>query len=197
MKRTSFSLVMVATLALLAAVQVRGAVKVETEVEEPADSKVAPAGPGERLVAFRTIGNRFITMGPTNALDLSGVKLGGRETFTLIDVTGGELADGHEVRIRYTARNGKNTYWLENRLGIRRGPNGDVFKIKRVGGKVALVTATGKFVAPPVIATALGVADKQEGALLVDILDVGTRAPISKPADQPAAPASTPPPAAN
>jgi hypothetical protein len=203
MKRTDFSLVIITTVALLAAIQVRGAVKVETESEETAESKVEPAGPGERLVAFRTVGNRFITMSPTNALDLTGVKLGTRQTFTLIDVTGGELADGHGIRIRYTARNGKASYWLENKLGIRRGSNGDVFKIKRVGAKVALVTATGKFVAPPITAIALGVSDRQEGALLVEILDPATKTSILKAADQPAPapsetapPVSTPPPAA-
>ncbi len=58
-------------------------------------------------------------------------------------------------------------------------------KIKLVGTKVALVTATGKFVAPPATATAFGVADKLENALLVDVLDTSTRAPILVSADQP------------
>ncbi len=200
MKRTDFALVVITTIALLATNQVQAAVKVETQ--EPDESKVEPAGPGERSVAFRTVANRFITASPTNALDLTGVKLGTRQTFALIDVTGGELADGHEVRIRYTPRTGKPSYWLENKLGIRRGRNGDVFKIRRVGTKVALVTATGKFVAPPTVANALGVADKQEGALLIEILDAATKVSILKLADQPASvpsetapPASTPPPA--
>ena len=192
MKRTDFAFVTITTVALLAAIQVQAAVKVETETEVPAESKVETAGPGERLVAFRTVANRFITASPSNALDLTGVKLGARQTFALIDITGGELADGHEVRIRYTPRTGKPSYWLENKLGIRRGHTGDVFKIRRVGTKVALVTATGKYVAPPTTATALGVADKQEGALLVEILDSATKVSVLKVADQPA---STPPPA--
>ncbi len=163
MKRTDFVFVIVATLTLLAVSQVWAAVKVEpeepaestAETPGPAESKAQPAVPGERLVAFRTIANTFITASPSNALDLTGAKLGGRQTFTLVDVTGGEVADGHEVRIRYTPR-GKPSYWVENKLGIRRGHSSDVFKIKRVGAKVALVTATGKFVAPPTVANALG-----------------------------------------
>ena len=194
MKRTDFALVVIATVALLTASHVRAAVKVEpeepaestAETPGPAESKAAPAAPGERSVAFRTIGNKFITASPSNALDLTGVKLGSRQTFTLIDVTGGALADGHEVRIRYTPHTGKPSYWLENKLGIRRGHDGDVFKIKLVSTKVVLVTATGKFVAPPITATALGVAEKPEGALLVEILDTSTRVSILKSADQPA-----------
>src|SRR3984957_1191838 len=200
MKRTDFAFVIITTVALLAASPGRAAVKVEPEepvesnVETPgtAESKAEPAVAGERSVAFRTIANTFITASPSNALDLTGAKLGSRQTFTLVDITGGELADGHEVRIRYTPRTGKPSYWVENKLGIRRGHSSDVFKIKSVGAKVALVTATGKFVAPPTVANALGVADKPEGALLVEILDTSTKVSILKPTDQPA---STPPPA--
>lgn len=202
MKRTDFALVIVTTVALLASSQVWAAVKVEPEepVESnaetpgPAENKVEPAGPGERLVAFRTVANRFVTADPSNTLDLTGAKIGSKQTFTLIDITGGELADGHEVRIRYTPHTGKPSYWVETREGIRRGHNGDVFKIKRVDTKVALVTPTGKYVAPPTVANALGIADKLEGALLVDILDRETKISILKPADQPAS--STAPPSA-
>jgi hypothetical protein len=185
MKRTDFAFVIATTVALLAAVQVQGAVKVET------------AEPVERSVAFRTVANKFITASPSNALDLTGVKLGSRQTFTLVDITGGGLADGHEVRIRYTPHTGKPSYWLEARDGIRRGHDGEVFKIRRVDTKVALVTRTGKFVAPPIVANALGVSDKQEGALLLEILDLSATVPIWMSADQPApAPSETTPPAA-
>jgi len=193
MKRTNFALVIIATMTLLTTSQVWAAVRVEpeepaestAETPGPAESKAAPAIPGERSVAFRTIGNKFVTASPSNALDLTGVKLGGRQTFTLVDVAGGEVADGHEVRIRYTPRTGKPSYWVENKLGIRRGHSSDVFKIKRVGAKVALVTATGKFVAPPIVVNALGVTDRLEGALLFDILDTLTKVSILKSADQP------------
>jgi hypothetical protein len=184
MKLTDFAFVIITTVALSATIQVRAAVKVET------------AEPVERSVAFRTIGNRFITASPSNALDLTGLKLGGRQTFELIDITGGELAEGHEVRIRHTPNTGKPSYWVEAKGGIRRGHDGDVFKIRRVDTKVALVTRTGKFVARPASANALGVSDKQAGAMLVEILDTSTRAPIWKSADQPApAPSETAPPA--
>ena len=201
MKRTGFVSIIITTVALLAAVQVPAAVKVQpaepVETDETkVETKAAPAGPGERLVAFRTTANSYITADPSNALDLAGVKIGSKQTFTLVDITGGELADGHEVKIRYTPHTGKPSYWVENKLGIRRGHDGDVFKIKRVGTKVALITATGRFVAPPTVANALGISDKQEGALLVEILDSRTKAPILKLADQPApVPSATAPPA--
>ena len=201
MKRTDFAFVIITAVGLLATSQMWAAVKVEPEepaestmeTPGPAESKAVPAVAGERSVAFRTVANKFITASPSNALDLTGVKLGSRQTFTLIDVTGGALADGHEVRIRYTPHTGKPSYWLENKLGIRRGHDGDVFKIKLVGTKVALVTATGKFVAPPITATAFGVTDKPEVALLVDILDTSTRVPILMSAGQPAPAASSAP----
>jgi len=184
MKRTDFVLVIITTMALLATSQVWAAVKVEpAEPVEPVETKVEPAGPGERLVAFRTIANNFITADPSNALDLAGVKIGSKQTFTLVDITGGELADGHEVKIRYTPHTGKPSYWLETKGVIRRGHDGDVFKIKRVDTKIALVAPSGRFVAPPTVANALGLSDKLEGALLVEILDPARKVSILKATD--------------
>ena len=125
MKRTDFVLVIITTVALLATSQVWAAVKVEPqEPAEPDETKVetkaAPAGAGERFVAFRVFANNFITADPSNALDLAGVKIGSKQTFTLVDITGGELADGHEVKIRYTPHTGKPSYWLETKGVIRR-----------------------------------------------------------------------------
>jgi len=57
MKRPDFAFIIITTVALLAASRVQAAVKVEPQ--EPAgpdetkvETKAAPAGPGERLVAF-------------------------------------------------------------------------------------------------------------------------------------------------
>ena len=191
MKRTGFAFVITTAVALLAAGEMRAAVKVEpaepvesnTETPGPVENKVQPAGPGERLVAFRTIANNFITADPSNALDLAGVKIGSKQTFTLVDITGGELADGHEVKIRYTPHTGKPSYWLETKGVIRRGHDGDVFKIKRVDTKIALVAPSGRFVAPPTVANALGLSDKLEGALLVEILDPARKVSILKATD--------------
>ena len=84
MKRTDFVLVIITTLALLAASQGRAAVKVEpeepaesnAETPGPVESKAKPAVSGERSVAFRTIANTFITASPSNALDFTEAKLG-------------------------------------------------------------------------------------------------------------------------
>jgi hypothetical protein len=119
-------------------------------------------------------------------------KIGSKETFTIVDVAGHNLLDGDEVRVCYTphpkpGEAAKPSYWVENNAGVKRGRNGDVFKLKRVDTKFALVTPTGKFVAPPTSESALGVSANQDGALLVDIVDAKSGASVIKPTDQPTA----------
>jgi hypothetical protein len=192
MKATQCSSIVIVALALVAAaVQLPAAVKVDT------------AEPIETLVAFRVAANKYIGTSPSNSLELAVGKIGSKQRFTIIDLTGGNLQDGDEIRIRYTPHNGKPSYWLENTAGVRRGRDGDVFKLKRVDTKFVLVTPTGKFVAPPVDTHALGVSAKQDGALVMEIIDVSSGTSVVKPPDQPAsgstapaaptAPAPTPP----
>jgi hypothetical protein len=182
------SLVIAALALVTAAVQLPAAVKVET------------AEPIETPVVFRVAANKYISTCPSNCLEIAMGKIGSREKFTVIDITGGNLQDGDEVRVRYTPHTGKPSYWVENNAGIRRGHDGDVFKLKRVDTKFALVTPTGRFVAPPTSENALGVSAKQDGALFVEIIDVNSGASVIKPPDQPAVvstavppPTSTPP----
>jgi hypothetical protein len=176
---TFITLVAVAWLA--GAVQLWAGVKVDT------------AQPVEMAVAFQVAPNKHISTGPSNSLAIVLGKLGSKKIFTIIDISGGQLKDGDEVRIRYTPHASKGAsggeppkpnYWLENSAGVRRGHDGDVFKLKRVDTKFALVTPTGKFVAPPTNEVALGVSAKQEEALLVDIIDVKTGTSFVKPPDQ-------------
>ncbi len=177
MKTTHCTSILIAALALMTAtVPLRAGVKVNT------------AEPIETMVAFRVTGNNYITAVPGNYLTLTNGKLGNKQKFTIIDITGGDLQDGDEVRVRYAPHGGKDadttksTYWLENSDGVGRGKDGDVFKLKRVDTKFALVTPTGKFVAPPKNDTALGVSAKQDGALLMEILDAKTGASVIPPA---------------
>jgi len=135
-------------------------------------------------------------------LDLTGAKIGSKQTFTLVDITGGELADGHEVRIRYTPHTGKPSYWLETKGVITPGSRRRCLQDQTRGHEGRADAPTGKFVAPPPVPNALGVSDKQQGALLVDIIDPARKVSILKATDQPAPapsdtapPASTPPPA--
>jgi hypothetical protein len=166
---------------LAGAAQLRAGVKVET------------AQPVEMTVAFQVDPNKYITTASSGSLAVVTGRLGSKGIFSIIDISGGDLKDGDEVRISYTphARKGESeaappraNYWLENNAGIRRGRDGDVFKLKRVDTKFAFVTPTGKFVAAPTNEVTLGVSTKQEGALLVDIIDVKTRASVIKAPDQ-------------
>jgi len=183
MKTTHYTSIVIAALAASA-------------VRLPAAVNVNTAEPIETVVTFRVAANKYISTTPSNSLSLVGGKISSKETFTIIDITGGNLQDGDGVRVRYTphAKPGevaKPSYWVENSAGVRRGRDGDVFKLKRVDAKFALVTPTGKFVAPPTSPIALGVSAKQDDALLVEIIDVKSGASVIKPPDQPAAAPTT------
>src|SRR5580658_7670856 len=131
--------------------------------------KVETAQPIEMMVAFRVGANKYICTSPSNALQVAMGKIGSKQTFTIVDVTGHNLQDGDEVRVCYTphpksGETAKPSYWVENNAGVKRGHNGDVFKLKRVDTKFALVTPTGRFMAPPTSESALGVSAKQDDA---------------------------------
>jgi hypothetical protein len=131
--------------------------------------------PTEKLVAFRVLTNKYITTQLGNFLDCSGSKIGSKQKFTLIDVTGGALTDGHEIRIRYTPSNStKSSYWLEAKEGVKRGSDGDAFKIRRVDSKCALETVSGNFVATPTTNGLLSVTNKLEGAMLLEMVDLSS-----------------------
>jgi hypothetical protein len=187
MKTTHCTSIVIALLALMG-----------TAVQLPAAVKVDTTEPIETLVAFRVAADKYISTSTSNSLVLAISKIGSKEKFTIIDLTGGNLQDGDEVRVRYMphAKAGevpKPSYWLENNAGVRRGHDGDVFKLKRVDTKFVLMTPTGKFVAPPTNEHALGVSAKQDGALLVEIIDVNSGASVIQPAPVSTAPAASPP----
>jgi len=123
------------------------------------------------------------------------MKIGSKAIFTIVDITGGALTDGHEVRIRYTPNsNGtpdpsKSSYWREVKEGVKRGHDGDVFKIKRVDTKSALQTVSGNFVAGPIDGGLLGLTNKQDAAMLVEFVDLSSVKPGAKiPKDLPTLP---------
>jgi hypothetical protein len=160
----------------------------------PAAVKVNTAEPIETLVAFRVAENSHIGTSPSNSLEIATGKINSKQQFTVIDLSGGNFQDGDEFQIRYTPHNGKPSYWLESAVGVRRGHDGDVFKLKRVDTKFALVTPTGKFVAAPTTKKGLGVSATLDGALLMEIIDLRTGASVIQPADQPAPPSTAPAP---
>lgn len=148
--------------------------------------------PTEKAVAFRVLDAKYITTAPSNSLNCSSMKIGGKQRFTIVDLNGGQLADGHEVRIRYVpTSNGipdpaKSSYWREVKDGVKRGSDGDVFKIKRMDAKCALQTVSGKFVAAPIDGGLLGVTNAPEAAMLLELVDLssvklGTKVPKDLP----------------
>jgi len=157
--------------------------------------KVATAEPIETLVAFRVAASSYLGTSPSNSMEIATGKIGSKQRFTVIDLSGGNFQDGDEVRIRYTPHNGNPSYWLESTAGVRRGRDGDVFKLKRVDAKFVLVTPTGRFVAAPTTKKGLGVSATLDGALLVEIIDPNTGASVIQPASQPAPASTTPAPA--
>ena len=153
-------------MAILTAAQLRAGVQVSSvEVKE-------------KLVVLKVSDNKYVTANsPSYALDLTGTKIGSKQRFTIIDLNGGDLVDGDEVKIRYTPNVGgkpdpsKASYWREVSEGVKRGPEAATFKLKKVGTKYVLQTSNGKFVGSPIEGGFLAVTDKQEDALLVEIVD--------------------------
>ena len=164
MKTTRLT-VIVAITAFIAAFQLRAGVQVST------------AQVKEKSVVLRVADKNFVTASSGGALDLSGVKVGSKQTFVLIDLNGGELADGDAIKIQYVPNSGgkpdpsKASYWVETKEGIKRGKDGDSFKVKKVGDKYTLQTSGGKFVGSAGEEGVLTLTDKQEAALLVEVLD--------------------------
>lgn len=142
--------------------------------------------PTEKDVAFRVLDTKYITTAPSNSLNCSSEKIGGKQRFTIVDLNGGAITDGHQVRIRYTPTSdgvpdpSKSSYWREVKDGVKRGSDGDVFKIKRMDAKCALQTVSGKFVATPIDGGLLGVTNAPEAAMLLELVDLSSVKPGNK-----------------
>jgi hypothetical protein len=170
------SLAFTVTAMALAAVQVQGGVKVSSgEVKEI-------------QVTLRVADGRYVTANPPGLIDLSGIKVGSKQKFTIIDLNGGNLADGDEVRIRYTPNKdgkpdpSKASYWREGREGVTRAHQDGTFTIKRVGTRFAFLGPSGKYVTANEVNGALAVSSKLEDALVVEITDLSPTASAAPPA---------------
>jgi hypothetical protein len=144
----------------------------------PAEPKASSSGGVEKRVALVTAEKKYLTASTGGALDLSGAKVGSKQIFTLIDLNGGELADGDEVKVRYTPNTGgvpdpsKASYWHVASGGVKRSKDGDAFKIKKIETKFAFQTVSGKFLTGTAVEGFLTLSDKQDGALLVEIVEL-------------------------
>jgi hypothetical protein len=145
---------------------------VSVSTSEPTEKPVAFRVLGDKYIATQT-GGYFIYPCPTN--------LSNRAKFTLIDLTGGTLTDGHKVRIGYLPGNTtKLNYWLEVTNGIKRAADGDTFTIRRLHNKCALETVTGRFVAAPMTNGLLSVTSRLDRAMPLEIVDLSSLPPGAK-----------------
>jgi hypothetical protein len=137
--------------------------------------------PAQKVVAFRVLTNKFITTQSPSLLDCTGDHIGSKQKFMIIDMNGGPLTDGHQIRIRYTPSNStKSSYWREVKEGVKRGSDGDPFKIHRVDTKCALETVSGNFVSVPTTNGLLSVTNKLEDAMLIELVDLSSLASGAK-----------------
>ena len=181
----------IAAVAILAVVPLRAAVTV-TPAEPPKENaeppKVEPPKteapkadlPPGKLVALQVSETQYLQTGPNGVVFVGGDKIGSKQIFTIIDLSGGNLGDGDEVKVQYIPGRGtdssKANYWAVRPEGVRRTKEGDVFKIKKVGTKYSFLTLTGKLVSVDKDGV-LEISDKKESALLVELVDLSAGIP--------------------
>jgi hypothetical protein len=188
-----------AAMAILAAVPLRAAVtvtpaeppkgsaeppKVEAPKVEPPKTEAPKAElPLGKPVAFRVSETQYVSTGMSGSINLFGSKIGSKQIFAIIDLSGGNLGDGDEVKIQYIPGRAtdpsKANYWVERPEGVLRAKEGDIFKIKKVGTKYAFQTPSGKFVTGTIGDITLQISDKKESALLVEFVDLSAGIPKS------------------
>ena len=155
----------------------------------------------EKSVAFRTADNRYVTAVARGGLNTSGAEIAANQTFVLVDLNGGELADGDAVQIKWAPAGSKPTYWQEGEGTIGRyggKPNdASIFKIKPKAKsakdapqRIVLQTASGKFVSVPGKGAALATTDTQDNAETWQIVNAATSqiVEVAKRGDETAAP---------
>ena len=148
--------------------------------------------PLEKVVALRTPAGKYVTTASGGLLHFSGEKIGSKQTFTLVDLNGTDLADGDPVKVRYTpGGQTKSNYWMETPAGIKRNSEGSVFKIKKVETKYAIQGPSGKFVTEVITDGLVTLSDKQADALLLELVDLSGGVP--KAPKKPKAPAAATP----
>lgn len=131
----------------------------------------------EKSVALKTSDQKYVTAATGSVLDLSGSKIASKQTFTLVDMNGGDLADGDEVQVRYTptpkpGEPPKSNFWVDKKGELKRGSEAGVFKVKKTDATYSFQAASGKFVGAPASGTGpLALVDGEEGALKVEIVE--------------------------
>jgi sialate O-acetylesterase len=125
----------------------------------------------EQTVAFRH-GDNYVTA-IAGTLNTSRNEIGDGQTFVIIDLNGGEIADGDSIQIKWAPPKARPTLWREDEGVVRRvGTKADAactFKVKVKSEKdaplsIALQTASGKFVAVTNRTAPLATADAEDKA---------------------------------
>jgi lysophospholipase L1-like esterase len=151
-------------------------------VGSPLCLRTRAADKTEKPVAFRTGDNRYVTAVAGGGLNTSGAEISTNQTYVLIDLNGGEVADGDSVQIKWAPAGTKPTYWHEGDAVVNRiGGKPDAactFKImlkeksdKAAPKSVVLQTASGKFVSVPSKGAALATVQTQDNATTLDIVE--------------------------
>jgi hypothetical protein len=180
MKTTLTALVLIAgSLALASSYCEAEETKEPTEKKEGAGTE---ASPKEQTVAFRTTGGKYISIAGGGGLNASGSKTGEKQTFTLIDLNGGEVADGDKVQIRYTSiaaataeGKGKSSYWhVEDGTLKRRNKLDDdcTFTVHRKDKTVAFQAVNNSFVSAPSDGSALVLIGTQDDTTSLELVAV-------------------------
>jgi hypothetical protein len=149
----------------------------------------------EKTVAFRTVAdtpNRYVTVAAGGAINTSSLEIADRQIFVLVDLNGGELADGDTIQIKYAPVGARATYWREgegvvNRTDAR--PDAAcTFKIKlpektekpdkdkadadkAAPLSIMLQTASSKFVSVYSNGGALATTDNQGKAVVLEVVE--------------------------
>jgi rhamnogalacturonan acetylesterase len=138
----------------------------------------------EKNVALRVMANnRYVTSVPQGRLDTSGKQITSRQTFVLVDLNGGEIAEGDDVLIKWAPSGTRPTYLREGEGNVQRSGNKPdaacTFKIKLkeksnkdAPQSVVLQTASGKFVSVPSAGAAPATTETQDNAATLEIVDV-------------------------
>ena len=128
----------------------------------------------EKEVAFKTADGKYISAAANSGLDLGGTKIASRQAFMLVDVNGGELADGDIVRITQTAgaEGGgvKVKGWKLSGGELKRGEKPADLTVKKSGEMWTFQMKGDKFVGLT-SAGVLGPVDTAEAAVQVQIVD--------------------------
>lgn len=151
---------------------------------KPVEDKPAAPGTTETTVAFRLATEKRYVTAISGGVDASGKKIGSTQTFVLVDLNGGELAEDDAVQIKLAPAGSRATYLHESESAINRVSkldNAATFKVKLKAKTssdalqtVILQTASGKFVAVPAAGVALATTDAEDKAVVLEIVNATT-----------------------